>query len=163
MGSGKTFLGKKLSEAMNCDFFDLDILIENEMEMSISDIFDKLGQESFRKKESEILKKNFFKKFCVVSTGGGTPCYFDNLDFMNQSGTTIFLDVDINVLSKRLWKEKEHRPLLNQIDSIIELEKFIQELMEKRKSFYAKSKISFQINLENEDKIFEIITNKIKN
>lgn len=163
MGSGKTFLGKKLSEAMNCDFFDLDILIENEMEMSISDIFDKLGQESFRKKESEILKKNFFKKFCVVSTGGGTPCFFDNLDFMNQSGTTIFLDVDINVLSKRLWKEKEHRPLLNQIDSIIELEKFIQELMEKRKSFYAKSKISFQINLENEDKIFEIITNKIKN
>lgn len=163
MGCGKTFLGKKLSEAMNCDFFDLDILIENEMEMSISDIFDKLGQESFRKKESEILKKNFFKKFCVVSTGGGTPCYFDNLDFMNQSGTTIFLDVDINVLSKRLWKEKEHRPLLNQIDSIIELEKFIQELMEKRKSFYAKSKISFQINLENEDKIFEIITNKIKN
>lgn len=163
MGCGKTFLGKKLSEAMNCDFFDLDILIENELEMSISDIFDKLGQESFRKKESEILKKNFFKKFCVVSTGGGTPCYFDNLDFMNQSGTTIFLDVDINVLSKRLWKEKEHRPLLNQIDSIIELEKFIQELMEKRKSFYAKSKISFQINLENEDKIFEIITNKIKN
>lgn len=163
MGSGKTFLGKKLSEAMNCDFFDLDILIENEMEMSISDIFDKLGQESFRKKESEILKKNFFKKFCVVSTGGGTPCFFDNLDYMNQSGTTIFLDVDINVLSKRLWKEKGHRPLLNQIDSIIELEKFIQELMDKRKSFYAKSNISFQINLENEDKIFEIITNKIKN
>lgn len=163
MGSGKTFLGKKLSDAMNCDFFDLDILIENEMEMSISDIFEKLGQQSFRKKESEILKKNFLQKFCVVSTGGGTPCFFDNLDYMNQSGTTIFLDVDIEILSKRLWQEKDHRPLLKHVDSKMELEKHIRDLLEKRKTFYTNSEYVFKISQENEDKILETITNKIKN
>lgn len=163
MGSGKTFLGKKLSEAMKCDFFDLDVLIELEMGMPISVIFDKLGQQVFRQKESEILKEKLLNQFCVVSTGGGTPCFFDNLDYMNQIGTTIFLDVDIEILSKRLWQEKDHRPLLKHVDSKMELEKLIRNLLEKRKTFYTNSKYVFKISQENEDKILETITNKIKN
>jgi len=162
MASGKTFLGKKLSEALECDFFDLDLLIESQMEMSIPRIFEKLGQEIFRQKESEILKQKFTNNFCIVSTGGGTPCFFDNMEYMNQKGTTIFLDVDIDILIRRLWKEKENRPLLNQIESKLELKKLIQDLMEKRRSYYSKSKYTFKISHENEVKIFETLTNKMK-
>ena len=111
MGSGKTSIGKKISKILNINFFDLDELIEKNFDRSVKNIFNDFGEIEFRKKERAVLQKIISKKkLFVLSLGGGTPCYFDNIELISKkTDLTIFLKPKIEQLSKKLFKKKSKR------------------------------------------------------
>ncbi|MFM8744852.1 MAG: shikimate kinase [Cytophagales bacterium] len=135
-GSGKTTLGKQLAERLNIRFVDLDTEIEKSEGESIALIFKRFGEDHFRKAESTQLQKwaNLNEDF-VMATGGGAPCFFDNMEVMNQSGTTIFLDVPAKEIAKRISGQSVNRPLLLNL-SFEELKDKIEFLRSQRKPFY---------------------------
>lgn len=115
-GSGKTTLGKQLAESLNVPFVDLDEEIEKKEQRSVSEIFLSSGEDHFRKTEAETLREwaGSTKSF-VMATGGGTPCYYNGIDTINQAGLSFFIDVEISQLLERL-KDSTERPLLNDIE-----------------------------------------------
>ena len=142
MGAGKTTLGKAFARAMGLTFVDLDWYIEERFHKTVSQIFAERGEEGFRELEKRMLHEASDFEDVVISVGGGTPCFFDNMDYMNQVGETVFLDVDNQVLFRRLKVAKQQRPLLaNKTDE--ELMAFIQEALEKRLPHYTKAKHVF--------------------
>ena len=112
MASGKTTFGKALSKKKNLRFIDLDEYIEQSEGMSISDIFREYGEEGFRKIERKALLAVADMQSTVIACGGGTPCFFDNMEVMNDAGTTLFLKASIPVLVERLHMENAKRPLV---------------------------------------------------
>jgi shikimate kinase len=112
MGAGKSSIGNALAKNLSYEFIDLDKAIEENEMMSILDIFHKRGENEFRRLEYKYLRHLSLTDNTVISTGGGTACYFNNMHYMKQSGLTIFLDVDIPTLADRLLKEKAKRPLV---------------------------------------------------
>ena len=142
MGAGKTTLGKAFARAMGLTFVDLDWYIEERYHKTVSQIFAERGEDGFRELEKRMLHEASDFENVVISVGGGTPCFFDNMDYMNQVGETVFLDVDNQVLFRRLKVAKQQRPLLaNKTDE--ELMTFIQEALEKRLPHYTKAKHVF--------------------
>ena len=142
MGAGKTTLGKAFARAMGLTFVDLDWYIEERFHKTVSQIFTERGEEGFRELEKRMLHEASDFENVVISVGGGTPCFFDNMEYMNQLGETVFLDVDNKVLFRRLKVAKHQRPLLaNKTDE--ELMTFIQEALEKRLPYYTKAKYVF--------------------
>src|SRR5215471_7922238 len=108
MGSGKSFWGKKLSAEKNLPFFDLDDVIIQQENMSITDIFAQKGEEYFRMLEKEVLTDlTKSHEDVIISCGGGTPCFFGNIDYMKKNGLVIWLNTSTDVLIKRLLKEKK--------------------------------------------------------
>jgi len=142
MGSGKSFSGKRMAEKMNFDFIDLDEFIEKKEGRTIREIFEKEGEEYFRKVERESLLEMGKKENTIIAVGGGTPCFFDNMDWMNGNGKTIFLKTPVKILANRLEKAMENRPLLNGF-SKKELKTFIKKKLKERNPFYKKSQIIF--------------------
>ncbi len=140
MGSGKTTAGKKLARKLAYNFVDLDSLIESETEMSIQNYFEKFGEEKFRLLEQRTLKSTFEFKNTVVSTGGGVPCFFNNIDEINSKGLSIYLKADINLIISRLQGGKDKRPLIKNKNEE-ELKSYISNLLSKREVFYRKAKI----------------------
>lgn len=140
MASGKSTFGKELAKDKGLPFLDLDECVDSREGRSISEIFAKEGEEYFRKREREILHEicNEADEF-VLATGGGTPCFFDNMDYMNQAGTTVFLNTSPLVIVDRLKRQRADRPLLAMY-SDDELEFFVREHLESRLSFYLKAK-----------------------
>ena len=136
MASGKSTFGKELAKDKGLPFLDLDESVEFREGRSISEIFAKEGEEYFRKREREILHEicNEADEF-VLATGGGTPCFFDNMDYMNQAGTTVFLNTSPLVIVDRLKRQRADRPLLAMY-SDDELEFFVRDHLEARLSFY---------------------------
>ena len=112
MGAGKTTLGKAFASEMNVPFIDLDWYIEERFHKSIRELFTERGEASFRELERNMLHEVGEFEDVVVSTGGGTPCFFDNMDYMNACGDTVFLQVEPEVLFHRLKVAKQQRPLL---------------------------------------------------
>lgn len=113
MASGKTTFGKALAEALGVSFIDLDQYIEEKLSKSISDIFIEKGEEGFREIEKEFLRElGEMSQDLVVACGGGTPCHFDNMKYMNAKGITVFLETSTPVLISRLQEENSNRPLL---------------------------------------------------
>ena len=142
MGAGKTTLGKAFARAMGLAFVDLDWYIEERFHKMVGQIFAERGEEGFRELEKRMLHEAGDFEDVVISVGGGTPCFFDNMDYMNQAGETVFLDVDNKVLFRRLKVAKQQRPLLaNKTDE--ELVAFIQEALQKRLPHYTKAKHVF--------------------
>ena len=142
MGAGKTTLGKAFARAMGLTVVDLDWYIEERYHKTVSQIFAERGEDGFRELEKRMLHEASDFENVVISVGGGTPCFFDNMDYMNQVGETVFLDVDNQVLFRRLKVAKQQRPLLaNKTDE--ELMAFIQEALEKRLPHYTKAKHVF--------------------
>ena len=142
MGAGKTTLGKAFARAMGLTFVDLDWYIEERYHKTVSQIFAERGEDGFRELEKRMLHEASDFENVVISVGGGTPCFFDNMDYMNQVGETVFLDVDNQVLFRRLKVAKQQRPLLvNKTDE--ELMAFIQEALGKRLPHYTKAKHVF--------------------
>jgi shikimate kinase len=141
MGSGKTYWGQQLSKKLNIPFFDMDEQIVNSEGRSINEIFDKFGEEYFRLKEKGVLKTiTEANPTFVMACGGGSPCYFNNIDYMNQSGTTVWLNTSLNVLFQRLLNEKEKRPLLKEL-SDSQLRSFIIKKFSDRKIYYEQAEV----------------------
>jgi shikimate kinase len=142
MGCGKTTLGRRLSEHLNLQFVDMDHYIEERNLKAIPQIFEQEGESEFRNKERKALEELSEFTDIVIATGGGAPCFFDNIDLMNHSGKTIYLNIDPAILADRLLKSKTERPLIKG-KSREELVAFIDETLKKRNEFYKQAK--FQI------------------
>ena len=142
MGAGKTTLGRALARELGVEFIDLDSYIENRLCKSVSQIFAEKGEEGFRDIERRMLHEAGEFENVIISTGGGTPCFFDNIDYMNAQGVTVFLDVPVERLFIRLSIARKKRPLImNKSDE--ELRSFIAEQLAKRMPHYSKAKQRF--------------------
>ena len=108
MGAGKTTLGKALARELHIPFIDLDWYIEERFHKTVGELFSERGEASFRELEKNMLHEVGEFEDVVISTGGGAPCFFDNMEYMNRVGTTVFLDVDPKVLFSRLRVAKQH-------------------------------------------------------
>jgi len=141
MGSGKTHWGRQLSQKMSLPFFDLDEQVVNAEDKNINEIFEQFGEEYFRQKEKEVLHiiTESHSSF-VMACGGGTPCYFNNIEYMNQSGTTVWLNTPVSLLYDRLIKERDNRPLLRGL-SDQQLRAFINKKFSDRKIYYEQANI----------------------
>ena len=144
MGSGKSRLGRRLAEFLDLQFVDMDIYIEERNCKSIPQIFAQEGEAEFRKKERKALDELSEFTNLVIATGGGAPCFFDNMDVMNASGKTIYLNIHPDILAERLMKSKTDRPLIRG-KSKEELVEFIAKTLNVRNEFY--SKAQFQITV----------------
>lgn len=111
MGAGKTTLGKAFARELGLTFIDLDWYIEERFHRSISDLFHERGEDGFRQLERNMLHEAGEFEDVVISTGGGTPCFFDNMEYMNRQGQTVFLDVPVEVLFRRLRVATQQRPI----------------------------------------------------
>ena len=141
MGSGKTHWGRLLSQKLNIPFFDLDEHIVESEGKPITQIFAEHGEEYFRKVEKEILYilTESHTSF-VMATGGGTPCFYNNIDYMNKSGTSVWFNCTVECLFKRLVKEKDQRPLLRNLTDE-ELHTYIMKKNADRKIFYQQASV----------------------
>ena len=153
MGSGKTTIGKALSKETGLMFYDLDWYIESRMRKSVSQIFAEKGEEGFRKIEYNMLHEVAEFEDVIISCGGGTPCFFDNMDYLNQQGEVIYLKASPETLYKHLLMAKIERPLLKG-KSTEELIAYITEHLKQREPFYEKARHTLDVNvLDDYDKI----------
>jgi len=143
MGCGKTTLGKKLAKHLNYTFIDLDSYIEKTTNKTITEIFENKGEKKFRIVEKENLMEVCKKDNLVIATGGGTPCFFDNMQKILDNGKAIYLKMEIEDLLERLETEKSQRPLIEN-KSAKELENFIRNKLSEREYFYKKSNYILQ-------------------
>ena len=128
---------------MKVPCYDLDTIIEIIEEKSVEEIFEQDGEEFFRKLEAKALRWFAEKKQFILSCGGGTPCFTNNIEWMNKQGITIWIDEPIEVLAERLIKEREVRPLLKDIKEN-EMKDFLKNKSEERMPFYSKAKYRLQ-------------------
>ena len=141
MGSGKTHWGKLLSSKLQLPFRDLDSLIVEREQRSVSDIFAAEGEEYFRYKEMEMLEDLVGKEEnFILSCGGGTPCFFNNIEFMKKSGKVVWLNTSVEVLKERLLNERMSRPLIREVDDE-ELKRFIIRKLSERKMYYEQADV----------------------
>lgn len=140
MGSGKTTWGKKLANRLQKQFIDLDQLIVKQIEMSIPEYFERFGEAQFRILESKILKEQLSPN-TIVSTGGGSPCYFDNMDWINKNGLSIYLCLSPKALFTRLQQSNiASRPALKALQGE-ELLAFIEDKLAARADYYNQAMI----------------------
>lgn len=140
MGSGKTTLGNLLAKKLGLTFIDLDKYIEERNYKTVPRLFADYGEEGFRLREKKALEEITEITDVVVATGGGAPCFYDNIERMNKTGITVFLDIPTTELAERLLKSKTDRPLIRgrSKDELIIL---IEEMMQKRRPYYEKAGI----------------------
>jgi len=139
MGSGKTTIGRNISKDLSLSFLDTDKEIEERNCLSINDIFNKKGEAFFRQEEQKIVNKIINLENTIIATGGGLPCFNNNIDLLNKSGCTIYLKYDKESLYNRLLADKKNRPLIKDFNHQ-ELQEYINNLLTKRKEHYKKSK-----------------------
>lgn len=141
-GSGKTTLGKQLAKSKSMNFIDLDAFIEQKIEKKIPEIFNQLGEDAFREIEREVVLESINWTNTVIATGGGTPCFFDSIEVINQHGTSILIDVSANELYRRvIGKGQDKRPLLASINQT-ELLQNITDKREFRLKWYQKAHLT---------------------
>ena len=157
MGSGKSTIGKKLSNKLGLEFIDLDDYIETKYKISIPSIFEKYDEPTFRRIESEILVKVCKMDNVVISTGGGTPCHNQNMDLILESGLCIYIKMSVKSLFNRLINAKRIRPLIKKIKEE-DLVDFIKKQLEKRSVYYERA----HLPLKGEDFDLKIAIQKIK-
>jgi shikimate kinase len=143
MGSGKSTFGKKLAKELKIPFIDLDKVVEQQAKCSVSDIFKYLGEDTFRKMESDALKTFETIDAFVMATGGGTPCYFDNMDYIKTQGKSIYIELDTKSIYNRLSNAKNIRPTIKGKKED-ELMQFIESTFTKRKAVYEQA--DFRVN-----------------
>ncbi|MCF8451773.1 MAG: shikimate kinase [Pedobacter sp.] len=139
MGSGKTTIGKKLANYLKYEFIDLDKLIESKAGMSIVNYFELHGEGAFRELERDILQKSEFPENVIIATGGGAPCFGDNMEWMNKNGLVAYLSLSPKALASRLEHSKTDRPLIRHLkgDELID---FISTKLQEREVFYNQAK-----------------------
>ena len=146
MTAGKTREGKRLAKLLNRKFIDLDRKIETAENKTVSEIFNEKGEEYFRETETRILKSLNLNENYIVSCGGGTPCFHENMNWMLQHGTVVWLKIAVETVMKRLTESKKERPLLKNLDGE-KMKYFITEKIKQREQFYSLAQI--QIDTEN--------------
>ena len=138
MGCGKSTLGKALARSLGWSFIDMDQVFEHQHQITISGYFDQYGEDQFRKSEREILINLSELEDVIIGTGGGAPCFFDNMDTMNKTGLSIYLKLTPEILFERLVNAKNTRPLIANKNEK-ELLEFIQSKLSEREPFYEKA------------------------
>ena len=146
MGSGKSFLGRQLAAYLNWDFVDLDQQIENVTGLAIHQIFHQKGEPYFRLIEKEELQKTSNLRHSVIATGGGAPCFYNNMDWIKGNGKSVYLKVSATILLGRLGDDRIERPLLNEM-SLEELSDFIRDSLSKREQFYNQANLVIEADL----------------
>jgi shikimate kinase len=159
MGAGKTLLGKVLSDSLNIRLINSDSEIELNTGMSIGQIFEQYGEDYFRNLEQEYLKNFDPQGSFVLATGGGTPCYNDQMTVLNALGTTVYLQCSNETLFSRLKNEREHRPLIAGL-SDDELREAIEYRMIQRERIYQKAQIILPENEHNVDALMRHLHQK---
>lgn len=161
MGCGKTTLGSRLATKLKYQFMDLDKVLEASAGMAIAEYFKKFGEERFREFERDILQTTTYPDYVIVSTGGGAPCFFDNMDWMNRNGTTIYISMSPKALAGRLKSGKNERPLIKDL-SEEQLIDFIHSRLAERSVFYDKAQhIINGIDISPE-KVIEVLRPQLK-
>ena len=160
MGVGKSTIGREVAEMLNWEHLDLDTVIEKKQKCTISEIFKQYGENKFREIERFWLKNISKYNNVVISTGGGTPCYVNNMELLLESGTTIYLKTNPQIIFERLSRNNNDRPLLNKKNKY-ELKNFIIEELNIREPYYSKAKHTINIgnstSKEIADKINDLI------
>ena len=166
MGVGKTTIGKGLAELFDLEFIDLDKFIENKYRKTIPQIFEAKGEDGFRNIEQNALAEVANFENVIVSTGGGAPCFFENMEIMNRSGVTVYIKAEPEELANRLLASKTERPLIAG-KSREELIPFIQNHLSAREYYYNKAQIVYETSrLITKDQVhltIEGIAEKLKN
>lgn len=153
MGCGKSTMGRAVSALTGVPFIDLDNYIEQRFHITVKEIFAQRGEGGFRDVERRMLQEVADFEDVIVACGGGTPCFFDNMEYMNSHGTTVFLNTPIDRLHSRLMRGRHKRPLIADKDDE-ELMTFIKEALAKRMEHYSKAQITFSSErLENKSEI----------
>lgn len=154
MGCGKSYVGRNLAPLLGFEYIDADKFIEEQEGLTVKEIFEKKGEDYFRQKEKEFINQLDKNTNLVVSTGGGAPCFFDNMDVMNEKGLTIYLNRSKEKVIWRLLKGQYKRPLIADLTSEA-LSAFYDERLESRKPFYEKAKL--HVGDADVDEILEIL------
>ncbi|MCD7962955.1 MAG: shikimate kinase [Rikenellaceae bacterium] len=162
MGSGKTTVGKPLAKKLNMDFVDMDNYFVDKHNRTINEIFAADGEEAFRQLEQELLHELCARENCIIATGGGAPCFFDNMDRMNESGLTVYLKVTPKGLLKRLQHGLDKRPLLRG-KTEAELLDYITDMLGKRDVHYSKAKMIVGCDGYTDVQIIDRLADIIKN
>ena len=139
MGAGKSYWGKQLADHWQLPYYDLDEVIVEAEEMAIADIFANKGEDYFREKESLLLRELSGQDNFLISCGGGTPCFQENMDFMNEHGTTIWINPSVEAMVERLQRKKYKRPLIADLEGE-DLVGFVEKKMAERLPFYQQSR-----------------------
>ena len=157
MGSGKSTVGTKLAHSLNVDYVDLDNYIEKNEGMSISALFSSKGEIYFRKKEGLYLKSLLSFKDTIISLGGGTPCYGDNMKMIRTANDScsVYLKASIGDLVNRLSGEREIRPLISHLYDTDELTEFIGKHLFERSFYYSQADITVSVDGKSVDEIVE--------
>lgn len=159
MGAGKTTVGRELAKELGLMFYDLDWYITSRMRRTVAQLFEEHGEDGFRQIERNMLHEVAEFENIVLSCGGGTPCFFDNMDYMNQKGDTVYLKATPEVLYAHLKMGKGVRPLLlNKTPE--QVEAFVKTQLKEREPFYTKAKHTFDVSLlDNSEKIHVSVKN----
>ena len=142
MGAGKTTIGHAMAKEMGLQFYDLDWYIEMRFHRTVAQIFEERGEEGFREIERNMLHEVAEFENVIISCGGGTPCFFDNIEYMNRQGTTVFLEASVDVLHTRLTIARTQRPLVAG-KSEEELRAYINEMLSRRLPYYSRATHTF--------------------
>ena len=161
MGSGKTTLGKALSRELGVDFIDLDHYIEARYHKTVREIFAESGEEQFRQIEKSLLHEVADFENVVIAAGGGTPCFFDKIDYMNAHGTCIYLKASIDELCLRLANGRESRPLLRGKNDE-ELRLYIDSTLSQRDPYYSRAALHFDTGTLNTRKEIETTVERLR-
>jgi shikimate kinase len=157
MGSGKTRFGMELSVKTGYPFIDTDDLFEAKYRISIVDFFDKYNEETFRKLERDLLLETINCQDAIISTGGGTPCFYDNMDFIRKNGISIYLKMDILSLVNRLVVVKKKRPLLRD-KPFKDMEAYIRAQITEREIFYNQADFTVDAEIVTANDIVRLIS-----
>jgi shikimate kinase len=142
MGSGKTHWGRQLSSKLGLPFYDLDTVIVEKEHLSVTDIFEEKGEEYFRFLEKDTLEElSSGQKSFILSCGGGTPCFFNNIEFMKKNGKVIWLNTSIDALKQRLLKERMSRPLISDV-SDDDMRRYIIRKLSERRMYYQQADVT---------------------
>lgn len=161
MGAGKTTVGKALAKETGLTFYDLDWYIESRMRKKVSQIFAERGEEGFRKIEHNMLHEVAEFENVIISCGGGTPCFYDNMEYIIGQGKVVYLKASPEVLHRHLKMGKTERPLLKE-KTEEELIAFITGQLEKREMFYSKASYQLDVNLMDDYEKIKITVKKLR-
>jgi shikimate kinase len=157
MGSGKTYWGNIISKNKEIVFLDMDELIEADLGMSVANIFSQFGETFFREKEAALIKQLVTTKHhTIIATGGGTPCFYNNMDLMNKNGITVWLNESADILNHRIKQSKLQRPLVSNLQDA-EIQPYLETLLKSRLQVYSKCKYHLTGTEINKTNLLKII------